>query len=84
MKTCKDCYHYDVCGKKPPEDTTFSAEQYCPTDFKDKSLVLDLPCKVGGTVYMPQRTATKGSKCYDCLLRQKRFDRAKYDGRREE
>ncbi len=38
MKTCKDCYHYDVCGKKPPEDTPFSAEQYCPDNFKDKEL----------------------------------------------
>lgn len=52
MKTCKDCIHYAVCGKKPPEDTVFSAEQYCPNVFKDKSLVLDLPCEIGRTVFI--------------------------------
>lgn len=52
MKTCKDCIHYTVCGKKPPDDTTFSAEQYCPTDFKDKSLALDLPCDIDAEIFM--------------------------------
>ena len=51
MATCKDCIHYDMCGKKPHEDTPFSAEQYCPDNFKDKELIVELPCKVGDKIY---------------------------------
>lgn len=46
MKTCKDCYHYETCHRKDREIPANT----CRT-FKDKSLVLDLPCKVGDTVY---------------------------------
>ncbi len=59
MKTCKDCYHFDACvdklGTTKFYDNVIAAnnvEDLCPT-FKDNSLVLDLPCKVGDTVYMP-------------------------------
>ena len=52
MKTCKDCIHYNACsangGLFNEKDTT--KEMLC-NHFKDKSLVLDLPCKVGDTVY---------------------------------
>lgn len=30
-----------------------------------------------------KRKATHGSKCYECYLRQKKYDKAKYHGRRE-
>lgn len=47
MKTCrKDCIHGDVCGCRSYE------EEICD-NFKDKSLFIELPCKVGDTVYMP-------------------------------
>ncbi len=49
MKTCKDCIHYDVCHTTTPIAT--EATGICKL-FKDKSLVLDLPCKVGDTVYV--------------------------------
>ncbi len=53
MKTCKDCIHEKVCVIKALpdafENTRWDKE---PCDhFKDKSLVLDLPCKVGDTVF---------------------------------
>ena len=50
MKTCKDCIHHDVCaehlaviGCEYLHD--FGDEQIDCKHFKDKSLVLDLPCK---------------------------------------
>ena len=43
MKTCKDCYHFDVCDFHITELTTQKIAD-CRT-FKDNSLVLDLPCK---------------------------------------
>ena len=56
MKTCKDCIHYDVCAEHLSvigcEDLHgFDDEQIDCKHFKDKSLVLDLPCKMGDTVY---------------------------------
>ena len=41
----KDCYHSDVCGFECDEATTFCA------NFKDKSRIVELPCKLGQTVY---------------------------------
>lgn len=61
--TCKDCIHYDVCGyrniENPKEcNETISdlndIEKLCES-FKDKSLYIELPCKVGDTVYEPTR-----------------------------
>lgn len=40
MATCKDCIHYDVCID----------HEEC-RDFKDSSRFVELPCKVGDTVY---------------------------------
>lgn len=56
MKTCKDCIHYDVCAEHLAvigcEDLHgFNDEQIDCKHFKDKSLILDLPCKVGDTVF---------------------------------
>lgn len=42
----KDCYHSDVCGFECDEATTFCA------NFKDKSRIIELPCKLGQTVYV--------------------------------
>lgn len=51
MKTCKDCVHYDVCHVVMIIGEIHEcAETMCKT-FKDKSLVLNLPCKVGDTVF---------------------------------
>lgn len=64
--TCKECYHYDACGgylptdidsnyvldlcKKGKSDEIPDIEDRC-SEFKDKSLIVELPCKVGDTVY---------------------------------
>lgn len=55
--TCKDCYHYS-CHKYwyngfEDFDSLFNltnVDIICP-EFKDKSKILELPCKVGDTVY---------------------------------
>lgn len=44
---CKDCYHSDVCGFEGCDDDALT---FCK-DFKDKSRIVELPCKVGDYVY---------------------------------
>ena len=52
--TCKDCIHHEVCK----EDNTAlcgyalveSTAENCDY-FKDKSRFIELPCKVGNTIY---------------------------------
>lgn len=46
--TCKDCIHYEVCENSP------LMEDGCPY-FKDKSLIVELPCKVGKEIYVMNR-----------------------------
>lgn len=45
---CKNCIHYDVCGFEWCDDDALT---FCK-DFKDKSHIIELPCKVGDTVYL--------------------------------
>lgn len=63
--TCKECYHYDACGGYTPTDSDKDVWDLCAkgkadeipdiedrcSEFKDKSLIVELPCKVGDTVY---------------------------------
>ena len=51
--TCKDCIHYDVCAINgiDVENTTFKKELCCG-EFKDKSRIVELSCKVGDMVYV--------------------------------
>lgn len=44
---CKDCCHYDMCGFECCDDDALT---FCKC-FKDKSLIVELPCKVGQTIY---------------------------------
>ena len=48
MPKCENCYHQKVC--EAFFDFKFTVEK-CE-DFKDKSLIVELPCKVGETVYI--------------------------------
>ena len=55
MATCKDCIHERVCyalikSGLPYIDNEIPAEAFCMT-FADKSRYIELPCKVGDTVY---------------------------------
>ena len=56
MSTCRDCIHYDVCAINgiDVENTTFKKELCCG-EFKDKSRIIELPCKVGNLVFEPYR-----------------------------
>lgn len=49
MKTCKDCLHYEVC-KAIENELDMIPPSQCGC-FKDKSRYIELPCKVGDTVY---------------------------------
>lgn len=58
MSTCKDCIHGDVCKAHVIEGvgidfTTFEKliEKNGCNQFKDRSKFIELPCKVGDTVY---------------------------------
>lgn len=62
--TCKDCIHYEVCSQFSKADET-NHEYYTYTNlsekcgcFKDKSLLMLLPCKVGDMLYEPTDRGT--------------------------
>ena len=47
MTKCENCYHYHMC------DLQNRLEDYQDCKyFKDKSLIVELPCKVGDTVWI--------------------------------
>lgn len=46
MAQCKDCLYHEMCYH-----THSSASPSCE-DFKDKGRYIELPCKVGDTVYI--------------------------------
>ena len=57
--TCKDCIHYDLCRSCSRIQLGWhgnsvhyveNMEEICK-DFKDRSRFVELPCKVGDTVY---------------------------------
>lgn len=58
-KTCKNCIHHDVCKRIAYEldchnKSTKEAEEELPikcNSFNDKERFIELPCKVGDTVY---------------------------------
>ena len=65
--TCKDCYHYEackekfaglreICVEKPKKHLELNprVETVCH-QFKDKSLIVELPCKVGEEIYVMNR-----------------------------
>lgn len=54
MATCKDCIKADVCKYKNEDVSKGTKVKDLITDcqsFKDKSRYIELPCKVGDTVY---------------------------------
>ena len=46
--TCKDCYHYDVCCELMKQ--LHWRPELC-NSFKDKSRIVELPCKMGDEAY---------------------------------
>ena len=58
MATCKECLHVEVCKFKDlpaPLSDSYIRESECIekrcSDFKDRSRFVELPCKIGGTIY---------------------------------
>lgn len=47
MASCKDCLHVDVCKSR----NIFGDMPACE-HFKDRNQFLELPCKIGDTVYV--------------------------------
>ena len=51
MSKCVNCIHYDACKKiSDVHGLAFGSSPFCD-HYKDKSLFVELPCKVGDTVY---------------------------------
>ena len=63
--TCKECYHREACGGFLPSDLDKDVWDLCAegksdeipdiedrcSEFKDKSLIIETPCRVGDTIY---------------------------------
>ena len=52
--TCKNCIHYDVCHVCEMSDCDIPYNDddiYLCEDFKDRSLFVELPCKIGDKIY---------------------------------
>ena len=54
MKSCEECYHYEAC--KEMYEAVLSQDWYpfaiCPS-FKDRSRIVELPCKLGDKAFWP-------------------------------
>ncbi len=48
--TCKDCFYCACCDKSVPHRDYKMTAEICMT-YKDKSKIIELPCKFGDTVY---------------------------------
>lgn len=55
MASCKECLHYDVCEARIAADENYSERNYTEnnncSNFKDRTRFVELPCRVGDTVY---------------------------------
>lgn len=57
MESCKKCIHYAVCADFYDDEI----ERTAPCSFfKDASQLVELPCKVGGFVYLVTNLRTIG------------------------
>lgn len=50
MATCSNCIHFELCFDDNITQFNNGGAEQC-TYFKDRSKFVDLPCKVGDTVY---------------------------------
>lgn len=51
--TCENCYHYNACAYflRKENKRLGSAEGFICEHFKDKSLIVELPCRVGDILW---------------------------------
>lgn len=47
MNKCDNCYHYEMCSDIFDLDDMFEDCEH----FKDKSLIIELPCKIGDVLF---------------------------------
>lgn len=53
MAKCENCYHYEACLNSLSENKVLNnTEVFACEHYKDKSLIVELPCRVGDVVYM--------------------------------
>lgn len=71
--TCKDCVHYDVCQY---DGELCDNPDMCEF-FKPKSRFVELPCKVGQTVYVVSPTYPLRNSIYECTIAQVTIERIK-------
>ena len=64
--TCKDCLHVDVCymAEHYGADLTEDGQEYDCYQFQNKSRFVELPCKIGDTVWALRHF-------HSCLIPQK-------------
>ena len=54
--TCNDCIHYKVCKKTRIMNPSHNYAAEC-NDYNDRSRFVELPCKVGDTVFVVEEIA---------------------------
>lgn len=54
MAKCENCYHYEACLYFLSKENKVlnNTEGFVCEHYKDKSLIVELPCRVGDTVYI--------------------------------
>ena len=53
MSKCEKCYHYEACLNSLSENKVLNnTEVFACKHYKDKSLIMELPCRVGDVVYV--------------------------------
>lgn len=69
MATCKDCIHYELCFDDNITQYDNGSAELC-NYFKDTSRLVELPCKLGDTVYQIE----EGFKVYPNVVRRIIFE----------
>ncbi len=66
---CKDCEHYGVCSSiYAPSEYGFDGCRH----FKDKSKIIELPCKIGDTLYFANKGKVTTCRVIDIIHYAKR------------
>ena len=54
MAKCENCYHYEACLYFLAKENKIlnNSEGFVCEHYKDKSLIVELPCRIGDTVYI--------------------------------
>ena len=63
--TCKDCVHYEVCKIVHSNGDDRVLENSPCKHFKNKANFVELPCKVGDSVYLLQKYY--GTYCFNVV-----------------